>query len=142
LAATQEIPYLEFALDFARKNTNRLLHSYGAIQCLEKLLGLVEDDGFILINDYGQAEIKPDDDFEHQRFSLATFVGVNFPLLQAYFERSEKYRWCEPTSDDSGLHSRLLSAKAADATVARFTERFGKAALEHIQEPVQCARAS
>jgi tetratricopeptide (TPR) repeat protein len=79
------IPYLDFALNFARGKARRLLHSYGAIQCLEKLLGLVADDGFILINDYGQTEITLDDDFEHQRFSLATFVGVNFPLLKAYF---------------------------------------------------------
>jgi tetratricopeptide (TPR) repeat protein len=86
------IPYLDFALEFARKYGRRVVHSYGAIGCLEKLLDLVADDGFILINDYGQTKLmqEAEGDFEHQRFSLATFVGVNFPLLQKYFgERRE-----------------------------------------------------
>ena len=53
----------------------------------EKLHGMVEDDGFILINDYGQAEVGKDHDFEHQRFSLATFVGVNSLLRKEYCEQ-------------------------------------------------------
>ncbi len=65
--------------------TKRLLHSYGAIQCLEKLLGMLAEGGFILVNDYGQTQITRDDEFEHQRFSLATFVGVNFSLLRTFF---------------------------------------------------------
>ena len=70
---------------FARNVGKHVLHSYGAIQCLEQLLGLVHEQGFILVNDYGQTQLTPADEFEHQRFSLATFVGVNFPLLRAYF---------------------------------------------------------
>jgi tetratricopeptide (TPR) repeat protein len=112
LDTAHSIPYLDFALGFARDHTNRLVHSYGAIQCLEKLLDLVVDDGFILINDYGQAEVKRDEDFEHQRFSLATFVGVNFPLLEAYFRRVRGHAAdtaeaadggaTHPTADDVG----------------------------------------
>jgi hypothetical protein len=81
--------------------------------------------------DYGQTQVTRDDEFEHQRFSLATFVGVNFPLLKSYFDRSDKYRWCEPGGDESGIHSRLLSAKPASATVARFTETL---LVDHLQE--------
>jgi tetratricopeptide (TPR) repeat protein len=65
----------------------RVLLSHGAIQCMEKLLGLLADDGFILMNDYGQTQVTGEEEFEHQRFSLATFVGLNFPLLKAYFDR-------------------------------------------------------
>ena len=83
-----EIPYLDFALDYGRRFSRRLLHSYGAIQSLERLLELVDERGFILVNDYGQTQLTRDDEFEHQRFSLATFVGLNFPLLKAYFEES------------------------------------------------------
>jgi tetratricopeptide (TPR) repeat protein len=157
------IPYLEFALAFARKETNRLVHSHGAIQCLQKLLELVTDDGFILINDYGQAEIKGAEDFEHQRFSLATFVGVNFPLLKEYFEKSgERIVDCdaetgridnpsyggagrpvmyEPFGRDSGgIHSRLLSRAAARETVLRFQTCFGRAEYDRIHEPLNKAR--
>jgi tetratricopeptide (TPR) repeat protein len=82
------IPFGEFGYEYAHRWTKRVLLSYGAIGCLEKLLDLVDDDGFILINDYGQTQATLEDEFEHQRFSLATFVGLNFPLLKAYFGRS------------------------------------------------------
>ncbi len=81
----KQLPHGEFALAFGQGKTNRILNSYGAIQSLERLLELVRDDGFILMNDYGQTQLSKEDEFEHQRFSLATFVGVNFPLLGAYF---------------------------------------------------------
>ena len=70
-------PYADFALSFGPRISKRLLHSYGAIQCLEKLLGMLADGGFILVNDYGQTLTPREDEFEHQRFSLATFVGIN-----------------------------------------------------------------
>ena len=50
------LPHGEFALRFGKGKTNRLLHSYGAIQSLERLLELVKDGGFILMNDYGQTQ--------------------------------------------------------------------------------------
>jgi tetratricopeptide (TPR) repeat protein len=81
----QTLPLGEFALAFGRTRTKKLLHSYGAIQCLQRLLELVHEDGFILANDYGQTQVTAKDEFEHQRFSLATFVGVNFSELRAYF---------------------------------------------------------
>jgi tetratricopeptide (TPR) repeat protein len=83
------IPFGKFGYEYAHRWSKRLLLSYGAIDCLEKLLGMVRDDGFILINDYGQTQVTDEDEFEHQRFSMATFVGLNFPLLKAYFEGRE-----------------------------------------------------
>ena len=56
-----------------------LLHNFGAIQCLERLVGLLHPQGFILINDYGQTQANDADDFQHQRFSRSTAVGINFP---------------------------------------------------------------
>jgi hypothetical protein len=79
------IRYLDFAVEFAREHPGHVLHNYGAIQCLERLLGLLRPSGFILINDYGHVEGAPEGDFEHQRFSKATSVGLNFPLLKAFF---------------------------------------------------------
>src|SRR5262249_29801680 len=74
------------------------LHSYGAIQALERLLDVVRDDGFVLASDYGPTQLTAGDDFEHQRFSLATFVGVNFGQLKAYFGAGR----CEYVEPDEG----------------------------------------
>ena len=122
--------------------SKRMLHNYGALQCLEKLLALVHDDGMILINDYGQTQVTRDDEFEHQRFSLATFVGVNFSLLKEFFSDKDKYQWIEPPGNISrGIHSRLLGHKFGSETVVHFYEKFGEAANTKIQEPLQKARA-
>jgi len=138
----KKLPYGDFALDFGRKVTKRLLHSYGAIQSLDRLLELVRDDGFILINDYGQTDItRPEDEFEHQRFSLATFVGVNFPLLKEYFGVRQKYEWLEPFGGDRGIHARLLSKTPVQHTRGAFGRCFSAAAEEHRQEPIAKARA-
>src|SRR5258708_3608338 len=85
-----KLPYGRAALELFRPLTKRLLHSYGAIQCLEKLLSLLAEGGFILVNDYGQTQMTRDDEFEHQRFSLSAFVGVNFSLLRRYFSSTER----------------------------------------------------
>jgi tetratricopeptide (TPR) repeat protein len=135
------LPHGAFALDYGRRITKRLLHSYGAVQCLERLLELTHSEGFILVNDYGQTQTTRDDEFEHQRFSLATFVGVNFPLLKAFFDAGGRCRVVEPTGDAHGIHCRLFSRNPSSETVTRFFERFAGATKERLDEPIQRARA-
>src|ERR1700722_20021561 len=120
--------------------TKRLLHSYGAIQCLEKLLRMLAPGGFILANDYGQTQTTRDDEFEHQRFSLATFVGVNFPLLKAYFGGQGRWKWIAPPGDSRGIQSRLMGHKVSSETVSWFFEQFSSAAPDQLQEPITKAR--
>src|SRR5262249_13839919 len=84
------------------------------------------DDGFILATDYGQTQVTRADEFEHQRFSLATFVGVNFPVLKEYFEEGRRCRWVEPNTQEESIHTRLLSRKPAQGTVLKAMECFSK----------------
>ena len=98
--------------------------------------------GFILVNDYGQTEITRDEGFEHQRFSQSTSVGLNFPLLKAYFEDGGKCQWAEPKDDNGSIYSRLLGNKLGAETTATFMDRFSKAAHEKLQEPLKRARAN
>ncbi len=136
-----KIPYSQFGIDYARPRTQRFLLSYGAIQSLERLLDLIAENGFILINDYGQTMTTREDEFEHQRFSMATFVGVNFPLLKAYFDQSGRAHWIEPQSEVGGIHSRLLCPKQNYEVGLKFWERFSAAAYEHLNEPLALARS-
>jgi tetratricopeptide (TPR) repeat protein len=135
------IPYGDFAAEFARTRFRHVLHSHGALCCLERLLALLRPDGIILANDYGQATAASAEDYEHQRFSHATFTGVNFPLLRAYFADGRRCRWKEPPSgDNESIHSRLLGPEPAYETTLAFAEHFGKAAHDHAQEPLRQAR--
>jgi tetratricopeptide (TPR) repeat protein len=136
------LPHGEFAARFARSTSQRsIVHNYGAIQALERLLGLLHEPGFILINDYGASRPESADDFQHQRYSQSTFIGINFPLLQSYFTDTTPTQWVEPPEGDStSIHARLMGRQLAPETVASFQHRFGKMALEQLQEPVQRAR--
>jgi tetratricopeptide (TPR) repeat protein len=134
------LPLGRFAVEWGRAHTKKLLHSYGAIQSLERLLELVRDDGFILANDYGQTQTTVRDEFEHQRFSLATFVGVNFSLLKAYFDGGNRCQYVEPFGESTSIHSRLLGHQLGSETRQRFQESFGQATAEQLQEPLAKAR--
>ena len=136
-----KLPYGKFGADYAKVRTKRFLLSYGAIQSLERLLELIADDGFILINDYGQTMTSREDEFEHQRFSMATFVGVNFPLLKAYFDQPGRGQWIEPHAEVGGIHSRRLCRQRHNEIVVKFWERFSTTAYKHLHEPIQYARA-
>ena len=138
----EEIPYLDFAVNFALDRTGHLLHNYGAIRSLEYLLTLIHPNGFILVNDYGQTEITRDEGFEHQRFSHATFVGINFPLLKAYFADQKKCQWAEPKEDSGRIHSRLLGPNLHEETTKLFCQLFSKEANDWLQQPVTLARTT
>src|SRR6266581_1707651 len=139
--APASLPHGEWAVETGRMLSKRLLHSYGAIACLEKLLGMLADGGFILVNDYGQTQITRDDEFEHQRFSLATFVGVNFSLLRIYFGDQKRCQYVAPYAEAPGIHSRLLGNKLASEVHGSFTRTFSEHAYKTRQEPIEKARA-
>jgi tetratricopeptide (TPR) repeat protein len=136
------VPYGETAVQFARSSGQGLVvHNYGAIQALERLLPLVRETGFILINDYGQVAPETAGDFQHQRYSQSTFIGINFPFLKACFSDQALSVWVDPTDESqASIHARLLARRPAAETVTCFHDRFGKDAQDERQEPVQRAR--
>jgi tetratricopeptide (TPR) repeat protein len=140
-APISEIPYGAFALEFSRKGIKKLLVNYGAMQCLEKLLTMLGERGFILMNEYGGTQLSDEGEFEHQRFSFATAVGLNFPFLKAYFEEGKRCQWVEPFGDNRGIHSRLAGNNISSDTVTRFYERFSDDADKKLHEPIEKARA-
>src|SRR5262249_36108243 len=116
----------------------RLLHNHGAIRCLERLLALLRPDGLILANDYGTVQPGSAEDYEHQRFSHATFTGVNFPLLQAYFSKLCVFQ--EPDGEGESIHTRRLAPSPDGPTRRRSAGCFGKDAPARLHEPVRHAR--
>ncbi len=68
-------------------------------------------------------------------------MGLNFPLLKAFFGDGNKCRYYEPSSEERGIHSRLLGHNVGPDTITRFFERLGPAQHKKLEEPVQQARA-
>ncbi len=141
-ADLRTMPYADFALQLAKGKTKYFLHSYGALECLHQLMKLVHPRGFILMNDYGSTKLEMENQFEHQRFSLATFVGVNFAeLAQCFDQLGGRYDWTEPQGDaDASIHSRLLMHRHNFQTSERFLDMFGPAEQKRLQEPINKAR--
>src|SRR5262249_28473730 len=76
-----------------------------------------------------------------QRFSMTTAVGLNFPLLKAYFGDGGRCQYLEPSGEERGIHSRLMGHGIGSDTVTRFFERFGSAMHHTLQEHIHKARA-
>jgi tetratricopeptide (TPR) repeat protein len=136
----QRVPYGDFALRFAQATVGRVLHCHGAIRSLAELMELLHDDGFILINDYGQTEASDAEEFEHQRFSHATSIGVNFALLKSYFADLQECCWVEPLGENQHIHSRLLGHRSVSEVSACFEQCFGKQAWDRTDGPWMHAR--
>jgi hypothetical protein len=134
------LPHAEFVARFTRAQKGAVIYNYGAMQSVDQLLALLSDRGFVLVNDYGYVGDVATDELEHQRFSHTTAVGLNFPMLKAYFGESGRYDWIEPQEDSGQIYSRLLGRRIAPEVTSCFRDRFGKVAWDWPNEPVQKAR--
>ncbi len=133
-------PYMEEALALG-KGVDRVLLSYGTIDCLEKCLKILHPEGFVLINDYGP--VQPDQLAEHasaQRFGSTTALGINFPLLEHHFSQ-RGLRVTRPEGDDSrAIHSRLISRADLPQTREAFDHRFSAQTYRYFEAPIEEAR--
>lgn len=139
---SETIPNLDLARRYAHFAKEPLtIHNFGAIASLDQLLELTTDSGFILINDYGQAKPKHSSDFEHQRYSQSTFIGINFPLLEFYYGERPGTQWIQPTEDESTrIYARLLGRELPPETIDCFQELFGSSKLERVHQLTSIAR--
>jgi tetratricopeptide (TPR) repeat protein len=135
------LPYAEFIREQAGQVQGMpVLHNHGALLCLEALLKLLAEDGIILISDYGITKEIVARDFEHQRFSQTTAVGVNFPLLGRYFSDGNRACWRDAGCDEGMLHSRLLMHRIQAPVAIRFAQCYGEEGVKAPEEPVKRAR--
>ncbi|MCI0329972.1 MAG: tetratricopeptide repeat protein [candidate division Zixibacteria bacterium] len=140
-ATPDDIPYGPFVVQQASANGGCLLHNYGAIRCLEEAWSLLQDGGFVLINDYDDPlfdEVLQG--YRHQKFGGSTAVGVNIPLLKSYFESKKEGLWVEPPGENRRLCSRLLGRELASATAEQFKEKFSQGAFDALYGPIETAR--
>jgi tetratricopeptide (TPR) repeat protein len=137
---TRAIPRLEAALALAETN-QRFLFNHGAVHCLEQCLPLLDPQGFVLINDYGQVGTAPGPASLPQRFGASSANGINFPLFETMLAQLG-YCTTKPAGDDEvAIHARLFSLQRLPAMEEVFTARFGKQASTYFNTPVEEARA-
>ena len=143
LSNGEAIPYLDFAVDFAHGKTGHLLHNYGAIRSLEWLLTLLHGRRV-----HSGQRLRADADHSGRRFRAPAvfachFRGHQLPALEGVFRR---FGPVQVGGAGGGQRPDSLAAAGAkpgggdDAHL--FTERFGKAGCDWLQEPASLARAN
>lgn len=140
-SSDEAIPYLEQALEFAG-DLDRVLHNYGAINCLQRCGQTLADNGIVMINDYGPTQ--REDIARHtsvQRFGSSSAQGINFPFIE-FMSRELGFFVEAPQEDDArSIHTRLLRKTPLPQTSAALENRFGSQADAYFEEPLTRARA-
>jgi tetratricopeptide (TPR) repeat protein len=128
------------AIEFA-KDLPRVLHNFGALDCLDTCLNLIADDGFILINDYGPVDNAQVAEFgTATRFGSSIAMGLNFPLLEHHFVSRVNNVVKPEGDDDKAIHTRLLSRRALPESSRVLNQRFSGTAWELASKPAEEAR--
>ncbi|MBI3560851.1 MAG: SAM-dependent methyltransferase [Gammaproteobacteria bacterium] len=141
LPVTRTIPYSEEAMAWGGDAQNVVLN-YGAFALLEHTATLLDEAGFMLVNDYGATE--KTEQAHHgvsQRFGVTSAIGINFPLLE-HFALSRQLQVHVPPGDaQRSIHTRLLTRRSLPATEQLFHARFAAESINAFDAPAQQARA-
>jgi tetratricopeptide (TPR) repeat protein len=133
-------PYLPLIKDLGF-STGRVLLNHGALACLENCLERMRTDGFVLINDYGPVSPDEVENFgPAQRFGSTVANGLNFPLLEKYFEKLGCYLHTPSGYERAALQSRLLCKQNQPVLTQVFEEQFGLEAQIHYESALSTAR--
>ena len=135
------IPYADLAVQFVEQVGGCVVHNYGAMQCLDHAKSLLQEEGLILISDYGDPLFdEASQTYRHQRFGGAAVIGVNIPLLKFYCQQRTSYEWLEPSEENPHICVRLIGHDIAPATQTVFRDQFSREAFRWLYEPFHVAR--
>lgn len=115
------------------------VNSFGALALLRRLGSRLHEHGCMIVNDYGTEFEDSGQDFEHQRYSGATFVGVHFQTLGKQLEDSSELAMIAPVKGVPSLHSRLIVKKHCSELQQEFDCQFGLDASEEDRKKHQIA---
>ncbi|MCK6556312.1 tetratricopeptide repeat protein [Candidatus Binatia bacterium] len=133
-------PYAEEAIAFGHA-LERIVVNDGAFMLLERTLELLDEAGFVLVNDYGAITMEQvPAQAGTQRFGATAAIGVNFPLLEHHFTARGTTVVTPERDDLLPVHPRLLMRRTAPETRAAFVEIFHGGTHRAIEECEEEAR--
>ena len=135
-------PFADEALAVAHE-ADRAILNHGAMQSIERCLGLLDPAGFMLLNDYGclKASQMPEQ-AATQRFGASAALGLNFPLLEHAFRARGHVVMCPEEDSLLPVHPRLIAQRELPRTRNVFMRQFGGDAHRAIEGVQERARAS
>lgn len=135
------LPYGDFAAEYDRGQSPYLLHSHGALHCIDRLHGMLGDAGFIIINDYGQ--IKPDQsraEVIHQHYGGSIACEINFLLIGDFCRSKRGMTWVQPEGEIDLIHSRMMGKNLPERVQQYYAKTYGKAAYDDGKKHIAEAR--
>jgi tetratricopeptide (TPR) repeat protein len=140
--ARAELPYAELIPDYDPGRPNQqLVHSFGAIACLDEITELIRRDGYFIAMDYGYhgAQAEP---LEFQCFNTSVAAGVNFAQLVARCQGRAGLLARSPSSDPASLQARFFGAeRVAAQAVQCFQSLYDQESWERSEAPYREAMA-
>ena len=115
--------------------SRQLVHSFGAVACLEEILDLLRPDGYFIGMDYGYQGASADP-IEFQCFGTSIAAGVNLPQLMERARGMQGIVAAAPEEDPVSLHARLFARGEVPAEVVEsFRALYGKPAWDAMEAP-------
>lgn len=142
MPVTRSIPYIREAVAWGG-NAERIVLNHGALALLEQASTLLDDHGFMLINDYGATE--KEEQAAHgvsQRFGATSAIGINFPLLEHLAEQRSLHVHIPPGDAERAIHTRLITTRKLPTTVELFNARFSADSINAFETPALQARSA
>ena len=113
--------------------SQQLVHSFGALSCLEEIVALLRPDGYFIGMDYGYdgACAEP---IEFQCFGRSVAAGVNFSQLVEWARAVPGVIVGVPDADPTSLHARMFARDQAPAEVIEhFRTLYDRQAWDRIE---------
>jgi tetratricopeptide (TPR) repeat protein len=132
----------EAALASAMPEADRVIINGSALACIEKLAAMMDQAGFILVNDYGP--VRADDVATHvgvQRFGGSVALGLNFPLLEGALAGRGLVTASPEGDEQRRVHTRLIARRIGPRTLDTLRKRFALEADRQLDAPQEEARA-
>jgi tetratricopeptide (TPR) repeat protein len=115
--------------------SQQLVHSFGALECLEGVVSLLRPDGYFTAMDYGYDGTRSEP-IEFQCFGGSVAAGVNFSQLVELARELPGVVAGVPDHDPDSLHARIFARdQLPNAVLEEFRTRYDKDAWTRTEAP-------
>lgn len=133
------LPY-SAAIGEAEGEDTPMVHSHGALACMESIANTLAPGGFAMLSDYGTITPRePSETIEFQNFGASAAYAVNFYQIDTYFA-NHPVSYLKPDAEEGFLITRVFYNGDAEALAPMVDLLFGEVRQRALRLPVDAAR--
>jgi tetratricopeptide (TPR) repeat protein len=118
-----------------------VLHSAGALHCLDQTLQVLRRDGFVLYRDYGPATAKSaNGNHLYQHYGSTTAVGINHYGIDGWLRSRGVEVSVPPDEGEASIKNRLVGRAPLPKTRAAFANGYHPHAFDKLEKAIAYAR--